>query len=75
MDKRRYVSRSPNVTKSPKGIAADETGNIAKDGYTVRHREPLDQASRQSKRRACLYSESYAAGTLRDTDGGWYGDY
>lgn len=78
MDKRRYTSKSPNVTKSPKGMSADETGRIAADGYTVRHREPLDAASREEKRRSCLYSEHFAAGTLRDNgrnDDWYFGDY
>lgn len=42
MDKRRYVERSPHNPRVPKTIEADETGNAAKDGYSVRSREPLN---------------------------------
>lgn len=69
MDKRRYVSRSPNCVKKPKGISADETGNAAADGYTVRHREPL-------RRHASNYSEDYAAASVMDENERMYsGDY
>ena len=74
MDKRRYVSRSPNCVKKPKGISADETGNAAADGYSVRHREPLDRRNRSN------YSEDFVSPTLMDENeveygGSFYGDY
>ncbi|MBW3099254.1 hypothetical protein [Pseudohoeflea coraliihabitans] len=37
MDKRRYVSRNPNVER-PIHKIGDETGSPEKDGYTVRDR-------------------------------------
>lgn len=77
MDKRRYCSRNPRNPRTPKGMAAEETGNAAADGYTVRHREPLDAAFR--RRRDSLHSEDYAAGSLMDENekrwSGMYEDY
>lgn len=46
MDKRRYVSRDPRNPRMPESMAADETGNAAVDGYTIRSREPLKGRSR-----------------------------
>lgn len=40
-DKRRYVSRDPHRVRKLVSIADDETGNAAKDGYTVLSRKPL----------------------------------
>ena len=77
MDKRRYVSRNPRNPRTPKGMAAEETGNAAADGYTVRHREPLDTASRRA-RNSC-HREEYAAGSVMDENearwSGMYEDY
>jgi hypothetical protein len=40
-DKRRYLSRHPRNTEKP--IKATGGKNAAADGYTIRHREPLER--------------------------------
>lgn len=68
MDKRRYRPKDVRKDK-PLGISADETGNAAADGYTVRNRSPL-------KRKRELYSEEgFRSPTLRGENESFLDDY
>ena len=69
MDKRRYVSRNPRNPREPIGIASQESGDVLKDGYTVRHRKPLDRRARYSG----LYGDSNVSDSLMDENEAAYG--
>jgi hypothetical protein len=71
-DKRRYKSRSNNRSPmSPHGNGKMDTGNIARDGYVVRSREPLNP-----RRSPEVWAEkSFAAASLKDEGEASYDSY
>lgn len=50
MDKRRYLSRSPNKTRKTVTMDEHRTGNPALDGYSVRSRNTEDDMMPRSSR-------------------------
>lgn len=71
-DKRRYLSRNPSPRRDKiVGIEADETGNAAADGYTLRYRNPLPGREKPGDmyRKDSLYNENYACdGMMTDEE-------
>lgn len=72
MDKRRGVSKSPNVTKRPISSASNRTGNPLLDGHTVRHSAPM---SREPFNRHGVYGDDNLSPGLKSVEDALWDDY